>query len=111
MVRAIYWIVAFDAILLAALAFVYRDLQWRVGYAESVHTACPAAGCSYSASFSFGFLTRLFTMSGNGVSLTSPPTLDWVQVIALLLVVVNGWYAFHYLRGKKRVVRAPVQGP
>lgn len=110
MVRAVYWVAALDAVFVSLLALVYRDLGWRTGYAESVHSACPGSGCSYSASFSFGFLTRYFTMSGNGVSLMSPPTLDWVQVLVLLLVVVNGWYALSYLRERRRRLGARV-GP
>lgn len=100
--RTIYWLAAIDAVLIAAFAYVYEDLLWRTAYAESVHTAC-TQGCSYSASFSFGVLTRVFTMAGNGVVLTSPLTLDWVQVILVLLVVANGLYAFSFLRSRRAV--------
>lgn len=91
-----------DAALLVALFYVAGDLQWRVSYASSVHHACPT-GCSYAPSFGYSVLTQFFTMAGNGASLTSPPTLDWVQLIALFLVLVNGWYA--YLRFRPNMPR------
>jgi len=35
------------------------------------------------------------------VSLTSPPTLDWVQLLVLVLVAVNGWFAYRVYRSRK----------
>lgn len=103
--RTVYWVALIDAILVASFAYVYQDLQWRVGYAQSPHSACLHL-CSYTASFSLGPLTRVFTMVGNGATLAGPLTLDWIQVLAILLVVVNAWFAFSLIRGRRR---APLQ--
>ncbi len=93
-------VLAADALLLVALYYVVQDLSWRISYAASLHTACPNL-CGYTPSFSYSFLTRLFTMSGNPllrssalVRLTSPPTLDWVQVLSVMLVAVNAWFVY-----------------
>ena len=101
LVRNSFKVLAVDVILLAAGFWVLQDLQWRVGFASSLHNACSPI-CRYSPSFSYSVLTRFFTMTGNGVSLTSPPTLDWVQLIVCLLVVVNAWFAWTAFKGKPR---------
>lgn len=95
-----YKVLLVDLLFVVALYFVFSDLSWRTYYAMSPHDACGGL-CSYTPSFSFSLLTRFFTMAGNGVSLTSPPTLDWVQVIVVLLVAVNGWTAFDSYRSWK----------
>ena len=92
-----------DVVLVVAMIFVIQDLQWRASYASSLHYACPQP-CSYSSSFSYSVLSRFFTMSGNGVSLTSPPNIDWVQVLAVLLVAINAWFAYTIL-SKRRTAR------
>ncbi len=92
-------VLAADAVLLVALFYVIQDLQWRSGYAASVHDAC-AGYCSYTPSFSYGFLTQLFTMSGNSLQLTSPVTFDWVQALIYILVAVNAWFAYGVLRAR-----------
>jgi hypothetical protein len=88
-----------DVILLFALYSVFVDLQWRTGYAASLHTACPQF-CSYSPSFSYSLVTQFFTLAGNGVRLISPPTLDWVQLIVFVLVVLNVWYSYKTLKSR-----------
>ena len=40
-------------------------------------------------------------MAGSTVSLTSPPTLDWIQLLVLVLVAVNGWFAYRAYRSRK----------
>ncbi|MDG6920163.1 MAG: hypothetical protein JRN44_00190 [Nitrososphaerota archaeon] len=92
-------LLAVDVVLVALAYLVVRDQAVRADYAASLHTAC-ASLCSYTPSFSYGILVQYFTMTGNGVSLTSPPTLDWFQVIAVLLVVVNAWHLYsNYVKG------------
>ena len=86
-----------DTVLLFALYSVFQDLQWRTGYAASLHSACPQF-CSYSPSFSYNLLTQFFTLARSGVRLTSPPTLDWVQLLAYFLVALNAWYAYKTLK-------------
>lgn len=94
-----------DVVLLGTLFFVLQDLQWREAFAASPHNACPQL-CSYSPSFSYNLLTRFFTMVGNGQSLVSPPTLDWVQLLALALVVVNVLFAYAALAERRKTERA-----
>ncbi len=98
--RNLLKVLAADALLLVALYYVVLDLDWRTSYAASLHTACPNL-CGYTPSFSYSFLTRLFTMAGNpalrssaSVRLTSPPTLNWVQVLSVILVAVNAWFVY-----------------
>jgi len=104
MVRTVFKVLVVDAILLIAEFYVIQDLQWRTAYAASLHGAC-AAFCRYSPSFSYSFLVRFFTMSGNGASLTSPPTLDWVQLLAYVLFAVNVWFAYTVI-AKRRSPKA-----
>jgi hypothetical protein len=40
-------------------------------------------------------------MVGNNTQLVSPPALDWIQVIALVLVAVNLWFAWDFLRARQ----------
>jgi hypothetical protein len=100
MVRRIFTVVAVDAVLLVALFYVLLDLEWRASYAASPHDACGQI-CSYSASFSYSLLTRFFSMSGNGVTLASPATFDWVQGLAFAIVILNAWFAYKVLQSRK----------
>jgi len=43
-------------------------------------------------SFSYSLLIQFFSMRSGNLLLTSPPTLDWTQVLILLLVVIDVWY-------------------
>lgn len=97
-----------DAILLYALYYVFMDLQWRTSYAATPH----GHTTGYVASFAYSFFVRVFTMSGGGTALTSPPSLDWVQVVGLLLAVANGWYLYSRFSHWKRPYRpAPASAP
>jgi hypothetical protein len=100
MMREAWKIVLADIVLLFGLYSVLQDLQWRTGYAASLHSACPQF-CSYSFSFGYSLLTQFFTLAGNGVRLTSPPTLDWVQLLAYTLVALNAWYAYKTLKSRR----------
>jgi len=104
MVRTVFKVIVADAILLITEFYVIQDLEWRTAYAASLHEAC-AKACSYSPSFSYNLLVRFFTMSGNGVSLTSPPTLDWVQLLGYVLIAINVWFAYALL-AKRRSSKA-----
>lgn len=114
MFRLRYTVLLADLILVVALYFVLQDLSWRSYYALAPHDRCGGL-CSYTPSTSYSLLTRFFTMAGNGVSLTSPPTLDWVQILAVVLVALNGWYLYSELRarrGEGGIASQPVpQGP
>ena len=97
MVKTYIKVIAADLVLLAALLWVLQDLQWRTGYAASPH----AGTTGYIPSFSYSVLTQFFNMAGNGVSLTSPPTLDWVQFLVYVLVALNAWFAYQTLRHRR----------
>jgi hypothetical protein len=111
MVRTALKVLAVDALLLIALFFVIQDLDWRTSYAASLHGACFPGLCGYSPSFSYNVLIEFFTMSGNGVSLTSPPTLDWVQVLAYILVAINAWFIYATLSRRKGRHPETLPGP
>ncbi len=101
-------VVVIDFLLLVALLYVAGDQQWRVAYAESPHSRTSG----YATSFSYSLFTQVFTMSGKGVSLSSPLTLDWVQVLVAALFVVNAWFVYVTLgarRKKSSAVSVPVQ--
>lgn len=91
-------VLAIDIILAATLVYVVGDQQWRVAYAESSH----ARTTGYATSFSYSVFTQVFTMAGKGISLASPLTLDWVQVLAVVLFAVNAWFAYVTLAGRRR---------
>jgi len=97
MVKTVYKVAAVDFVLLTLLYYVLQDLAWRTYYAGTPHVP----GSPYAPSFSYSILIRYFTMAGNNVSLTSPPTLDWVQLLVLVLVAVNGWFAYRVYRSRK----------
>jgi len=100
LVRTILKVLVVDAILLAAEFWVFQDLQWRTGFASSLHNACSHL-CTYSPSFSYGILIQFFTMTGNGVHLTSPPTFDWAQALAYAVVILNAWFAYRFFQSRK----------
>jgi len=87
-----------DVILLVAEFYVIQDLQWRTTFAASPHGSAPHG---YSPSFAYNIFTQFFTMSGNQVNLTSPATLDWVQLFTAALVVLNLWFAYTYWKRRK----------
>jgi len=107
MVRTALKVLAADVILLVALFNVIQDIQWRTSYAASPHQAAPNG---YTPAFAYNIFTQFFTMSGNGVSLTSPPTLDWVQLLAAVLVLLNAWFFYTSYKGRAsaRLSKEPV---
>jgi len=107
--RRTLWVVIADVLLITGLYYVLLDLQWRSAYASSLHYACEGP-CSYTASFSRSILTQFFTMSGNNSSLTSPPTLDWVQLLVLALVLINVWYGYSFLFERRKTGSAAAIG-
>ena len=101
MVKLLYKVAAVDFVLLVLLYYVLQDLAWRAYYAGTPHVP----GSPYTPSFSYSILIRYFTMAGgNNLNLTSPPTLDWVQLLVLILVAVNGWFAYHAYRSHRTSV-------
>jgi hypothetical protein len=85
-------IVVTDLVLVVFGYYVLQDLDWRSGFASSR---------GFSSSTAYSFLTRSFAMTGQGSVLRSPPTLDWIQVVVALLIIVNLVYAFDALKGAR----------
>jgi hypothetical protein len=105
-VKNLFKTVIADVLLLTAEYFVLQDQGRRTAYAASLHSACPVP-CGYSTSYAYGILTQFFTMMGQGVSLTSPPTLDWTQVLVVLLIIVNGWFLYSLFGRKVTDTKGP----
>jgi hypothetical protein len=101
MIRTSLKVVLADFVLLLVVFYVSQDLQWRAAYAATAHDACGGL-CSYSPAFSYDILTQYFTMTGNGASLTSPPTFAWGQLVTLALAVLNAWYLYTAYTRRKR---------
>jgi protein-S-isoprenylcysteine O-methyltransferase Ste14 len=98
MARRLILVLAADVVLALGAAWVVQDLQWRAAYAASPH----AMVSGYEATFLRSVLTQVFSMTGSGFVLTSPPALDWLQVIGVLFVLANGWLVYGALRRKKQ---------
>jgi uncharacterized protein YaaW (UPF0174 family) len=69
-----------DAVLLFALYLVLVDMQARLSY---------AATRGLSASYAYSLLTNVFQMSSNSEVLRSPLSIDWVQVLVVVLIAAN----------------------
>jgi hypothetical protein len=97
-----------DAVLLLAEFFAIQDIQARV--ACSLGSPLYGYGClaRSSPSYSYSFLTESFSMIVNGTTVRSPPMIDWVQLTAGVLVVINLWYLYGVLRRRssRQVSRA-----
>jgi hypothetical protein len=99
--RRVLWVLAADVVILVAVFYVIQDLQWRSSYASAAVERCGGAACSYTPSSSYGILTQVFTMSGNSVQLSSPVTLDWIQALAYMLILLNGWLVYKWARSRR----------
>ncbi len=84
------------ALLLAAIA-VWADEQGRVAYAPKI---------GLHGSFDYSILVQSFSLTGGSINLQSPPTLSWIQVMAVLFIVVNAGYL---LRRDRARAKQPVQ--
>jgi hypothetical protein len=69
-----------DVVLLIFAYLVTQDLAWRNSFDDFR---------GYAASTSYSFLTRRLMLSTGSTVLTSPPTLDWVQVAIAILIILN----------------------
>jgi len=87
-----------DAVLLILTYLLYSDELWRTGCALGNGLNCSIRS---DPSFSYSLFTRFFSMRNNTMLLTSPPTLDWIQVIAAILVLVNVWYLLRIIARRK----------
>jgi len=93
-------VLAADILLAVAGYFVFEDVSWRVSYAASEGLV---------PSTSYLPFVKVFTMAGPSFPLRSPPTLDWLQVLAALFIIVNVWFVFATLgdrKGSRRQAKA-----
>jgi hypothetical protein len=90
-------LVAIDAVLLVVALLIFQNLEWKVSFAA---TSRPGIS-GYAAYYSYSLFTQTFGMSGGQLTLTSPPTLDWLQVIGAVLAVLNGLYLYSRLRTRR----------
>jgi hypothetical protein len=101
--KSVITVVIADLILVGGIVLVIQDIQMR--------TNCTLDGCQpfarSSAGFTYSVLTKTFSFDVNGNTLTSPLTLDWVQVLVLALVIVNFWYGYRALTRRGRPVKPP----
>lgn len=87
-----------NTVILALLYYVEKDLAYRNSYAATV---------GFTASTVYYFLTHQLVLTGRGVTLTSPPTLDWAQVLVVALVALDLLYASRFLRRPKPPILQP----
>lgn len=89
---------------------VELNRQWRTNCALGQG----AYDCSVRVSphYSYSLFTVYFTMTSRltpWVALQSPPSLDWVQVFAAALIVLNAWYFYGILKDFRRRRSYPVK--
>ncbi len=82
-------IILVNWVVLALVYLAELDLAFRNSYAGSLNFA-PSSG--------YSVLTHVFTMTGRGITLVSPLTLDWVQVLIIALLAVDISYVARFLR-------------
>jgi hypothetical protein len=61
-----------------------------------------ASALGFHPSTSYSFLTLTFSMKGKGELLTSPPSLDWIQVVALVAALLDLYYLYGEFRARRR---------
>jgi hypothetical protein len=87
-----------DLVILASVFLVIQDVDSRMTCAL---LACNPAVTRTSPVFYYSILTKTFALGVNGRTLTSPLTLDWVQVLGAAFVLLNLWYLYRFL-GERR---------
>lgn len=90
-----------DLALLTLAFLVIQNLQSRAAYAATPRAACESLCSSY---FSHGILTQFLSLTENGGTLVSPPSLDWLQVLSLALVVVNVWFVYRFYVNRREAM-------
>ena len=113
MVRTVLKVLIVDAVLLLAGFEIIQDLQNRIQCALGSTLYNQACLVRSSPSFSYSLLTRSFSMVVGGMYVQSPPTIDWVQLIAYVLVAINVWYGYtvYAQRRSPNAEKGPPQAP
>ena len=94
MARTAVSVLILDAVLLLAVFEIVQDVQNRLQCALGSTLYGQVCLLRSSPSFSYSVLTQSFSMVVGGTRVQSPPTVDWVQLIAYLLVAVNVWFGY-----------------
>jgi len=94
MTRTALTVLIFDAVLLLAEFEIIQDVQNRIQCALGSTLYGQVCMLRSSPSFSYSLITKSFSMVVGGTRLQSPPTIDWVQLIAYVLVAVNVWFGY-----------------
>jgi hypothetical protein len=101
MARTALTVLILDAVLLLAEFEIIQDMQNRIQCALGSSLYGHFCVVRSSPSFSHSLLTQSFSMMVGGTYLQSPPTLDWAQVIAYLLVGINVWFVYTIIAKRK----------
>lgn len=88
---------AVNIVLLLGIYFVLGDVATRTAY---------AAGKGMSYTFAQLFLVETSTLQGSSGGLQSPLTLDWVQLLLVVLVVVDVLYFYGWLERRRATPKA-----
>ena len=78
-----------NVVLILLAYLVYQDLAARNAYAGALN---------FAPSTSYSVLTHALTLSGRGTVLTSPPTLDWFQLLVLIAAATDAYMFWGYFK-------------
>ena len=78
-----------NVVLILLAYLVYQDVAARAAYAGAL---------GFAPSTLYSILYHSLTLSGRGTTLTSPPTLDWFQLLALIAVATDAYMFWGYFR-------------
>jgi hypothetical protein len=92
----------FNVIALILADLVYSDRVWRVGYWENVLGFTP-----HTAYYPFFYVTSAVRGS---TSIPGTLTVDWLQVILVIMVLVDGSFALAYFRRRRASPPVPQMG-
>jgi hypothetical protein len=82
-----------NIVLILFIYLVFQDLSSRNVYAEQLR---------FAPSTSYSIFSHVLTLTGKGTTLSSPPTLDWPQFLASVLVVFDAFSLIGFLRSRKK---------
>ena len=78
-----------NVVLILLAYLVYQDVAARAAYAGAL---------GFVPSTSYSILYHSLTLSGRGTVLTSPPTLDWFQLLALIAAATDAYMFWGYFK-------------
>jgi len=78
-----------NVVLILLAYLVYQDLAGRNAYAGALN---------FAPSTTYSILTHSLTLSGRATVLTSPPTLDWFQLLVLIAAATDAYMFWGYFK-------------